>query len=108
VLLLYNWPGNVRELENVIFRACITAMGDFIDMGDLPEQPQRRGPSSGDREEWSPLSLDEIRKQHLQRALGMCKGNRLRVGIGRTTLYRYLKHDGYQETVRVGSATNGR
>jgi transcriptional regulator of acetoin/glycerol metabolism len=87
-------------------------MGDFIDIGDLPDQLQRRGPSGGDREEWRPLSLEEVRKQHIQRVLGMCKGNRLRasqvLGIGRTSLYRYLKQDGYEDIVKVRSATNGR
>jgi len=36
---------------------------------------------------------------HIQRVLEMCRGNRLRaaqiLGIGRTSLYRYLKRDGY-------------
>lgn len=35
----------------------------------------------------------------IQKVLQMCNGNRLRaaqiLGIGRTSLYRYLKHDGY-------------
>jgi DNA-binding NtrC family response regulator len=98
VLLQHPWPGNVRELENVISSACITATGDFIDLADLPEQLQRRGPRTADGDEWRPLSLDEVRKVHIQRVLGMCQGNRLRaaqiLGIGRTSLYRYLKRDG--------------
>jgi ActR/RegA family two-component response regulator len=48
-----------------------------------------------DRDDRRPLSLKEVRKQHRQRVLGMCKGNRLRgtqvLGMGRTSLYRYLK-----------------
>jgi DNA-binding NtrC family response regulator len=36
-------PDNVRELENVISSACITAMGDFIDIPDLPDQLRHRG-----------------------------------------------------------------
>jgi DNA-binding NtrC family response regulator len=102
VLLQHAWPGNVRELENVISSACITATGDFIDLADLPEhmrhhQPAR--PGSGD--DWQPLSLEEVRKIHIQRVLDMCQGNRLRaaqiLGIGRTSLYRYLKRDGAAE-----------
>src|SRR6202166_4781519 len=42
VLLQHPWAGNVRELENVISTACITAMGDFIDISDLPEHLQHR------------------------------------------------------------------
>src|SRR5690242_4201335 len=112
ITLQHGWPGNVRELENVISSASITAMGDFIDIADLPEQLQRRGPGAGDREDWRPLSLEEVRKQHIQRVLAMCKGNRLRasqvLGIGRTSLYRYLKQDGYDEAVKARSAANGR
>jgi DNA-binding NtrC family response regulator len=107
VLLQHSWPGNVRELENVISSACITAMGDFIDIADLPEQLQHPGPRTADREEWLPLSLEEIRKLHIQRVLAMCQGNRLRaaqiLGIGRTSLYRYLKRDGLDVRPHQGS-----
>lgn len=100
VLLQHNWPGNVRELENVISSACITAGGEFIDLDDLPEDMQRRGPRSLEGEEWRPLSLDDVQKVHIQRVLTMCQGNRLRaaqiLGIGRTSLYRYLKRDGQE------------
>ena len=98
VLLRHAWPGNVRELENVISSACITATGDFIDLADLPEQLQQRDARSLEGDGWKPLSLDEVRKVHIQRVLEMCQGNRLRaaqfLGIGRTSLYRYLKRDG--------------
>jgi len=97
-MLQHPWPGNVRELENVISSASITATGEFIDLGDLPEQLQRRGTSMGGDEDWRPLSLDEVCAHHIQRVLEVCKGNRLRaaqiLGIGRTSLYRYLKRDG--------------
>jgi ActR/RegA family two-component response regulator len=47
---------------------------------------------AGSRDDWRPLSLEEVRKQHIQRVLAMCKGNRLRaaqvLGIGRTSFYR--------------------
>ncbi len=96
-MLQHPWPGNVRELENVISSACITATGEFIDLGDLPEQLQRRGTGMSGKEDWRPLSLDEVCAQHIQRVLEVCKGNRLRaaqiLGIGRTSLYRYLKRD---------------
>jgi DNA-binding NtrC family response regulator len=103
VLLQHNWPGNVRELENVISSACITAGGEFIDLDDLPEHMQRREPRSLQGEGWRPLSLDDVRKVHIQRVLTMCQGNRLRaaqiLGIGRTSLYRYLKRDGLERRV---------
>jgi two-component system response regulator AtoC len=96
VLEKYHWPGNVRELENVIASAAITANSDFIDVGDLPEHLQRsRRQSSSAATVWSPLPLDEVRSVHIQRVLEMCNGNRVRtaqvLGIGRTSLYRFLK-----------------
>jgi DNA-binding NtrC family response regulator len=95
-LVNYDWPGNVRELENVIASAAITANSDFIDVGDLPEHLQRsRRHSSSAATVWSPLPLDEVRSVHIQRVLEMCNGNRVRtaqvLGIGRTSLYRFLK-----------------
>jgi DNA-binding NtrC family response regulator len=97
VLLQHSWPGNVRELENVISSAAITASGEFIDLDDLPEHLQHRASRVPASDDWRPLSLDEVRDLHIQRVLGMCQGNRLRaaqiLGIGRTSLYRYLKRD---------------
>jgi len=109
VLLQHPWPGNVRELENVISTACITATGDFIDISDLPEHLQHHNTRIAGDEDWRPLSLEEVRKVHIQKVLQMCNGNRLRaaqiLGIGRTSLYRYLKRDGYD--VRPHSASAG-
>jgi DNA-binding NtrC family response regulator len=96
LLLQHTWPGNVRELENVIASAAITTTADFIDVSDFPEhlqKPQRRAVISD--ESWRPLPLDEVRRAHIQRVLDLCKGNRVRtaqvLGIGRTSLYRFLK-----------------
>jgi DNA-binding NtrC family response regulator len=97
VLLQHNWPGNVRELENVISGAALVAANEFIDIDDLPEhmrQPLARG---GNGISWRPLPLKEVRQEHIRKVLEMCSGNRVRaaqvLGIGRTSLYRYLKHD---------------
>ncbi len=108
VLLQHPWPGNVRELENVISTACITATGDFIDIPDFPENLQHRNSRLPGDEDWRPLSLDEVRKHHIQKVLQMCNGNRLRaaqiLGIGRTSLYRYLKRDGVDTRPRTTGA----
>ncbi len=109
VLLQHGWPGNVRELENVISSAAITASADFIDVSDLPEhlqKPHRRFTTPEDS--WRPLPLEEIRRIHIQRVLDMCNGNRVRasqvLGIGRTSLYRFLKRT---NKVAVAAATGG-
>jgi DNA-binding NtrC family response regulator len=37
-LLRYAWPGNVRELRNVVDASAVLAHGEFIEVGDLPEE----------------------------------------------------------------------
>ncbi|HLK03230.1 MAG TPA: sigma-54 dependent transcriptional regulator [Candidatus Acidoferrum sp.] len=110
-MLQHSWPGNVRELENVISSAAITATGEFIDLADLPEQLQRRGNILGG-EDWRPLSLDEVCAQHIQKVLELCKGNRLRaaqiLGIGRTSLYRYLKREGKEHKTPAAGRSLGK
>jgi DNA-binding NtrC family response regulator len=96
VLLQHPWPGNVRELENVISCACLTSVNEFIDVDDLPENLQKPTARSGRAEDsWRPLPLEEIKRQHIKRVLEVCEGNRVRaaqlLGIGRTSLYRFLK-----------------
>lgn len=107
-LLQHGWPGNVRELENVISSATITASADFVDVSDLPatlQKPQRR--ATAVEENWQPLPLDEVRSVHIQRVLDMCNGNRVRasqmLGIGRTSLYRFLKRSA-RKAVAKGAA----
>jgi DNA-binding NtrC family response regulator len=96
VLLQHDWPGNVRELENVISSAAITASAEFIDVSDLPQHLQKpHGRTQGLEENWRPLPMTEVRRIHIQRVLDSCHGNRVRaaqiLGIGRTSLYRFLK-----------------
>ena len=96
VLHQHGWPGNVRELENVISCACLTAVNEFIDVDDLPETLQKPAAHDGHGgDTWRPLPLEEVRRQHIRRVLESCEGNRVRaaqlLGIGRTSLYRFLK-----------------
>jgi len=94
-LARHGWPGNVRELENAISSACITTATEVIDVEDLPES-LRRGENAAPVERgWRPVTLEEVRREHIERVLQSCQGNRLRaaqlLGIGRTSLYRFLK-----------------
>lgn len=108
-LVQHEWPGNVRELENVISSAAITAGADFIDVADLPQhiqKPRHRMPLAG--AEWRPVPLDEVRRVHIERVLEACGGNRVKaahmLGIGRTSLYRFLKRASRRATVANGVA----
>ena len=103
ILLQHDWPGNVRELENVISSASLVALNDFIDVHDLPEHLQKPVRPAGSEKSWRPLPLEEVRKEHIDRVLELCAGNRVRaaqmLGIGRTSLYRYLKREGKVRSV---------
>ena len=102
-LLRHDWPGNVRELANVISSAAMTAAADFIDVDDLPENLQKSHRRSVAAEDWGAVPRDEVRRIHIQRVLKMCNGNRVRasqvLGIGRTSLYRFLKRSAKEEAI---------
>jgi DNA-binding NtrC family response regulator len=108
VLLKHTWPGNVRELENVLSSASLIALNDFIDVQDLPEHLQKPVVQAGSAKFWRPLPLDAVRKEHIERVLELCSGNRVRaaqmLGIGRTSLYRYLKREGKVRSAAAVSA----
>ncbi|MEE2757386.1 MAG: sigma 54-interacting transcriptional regulator [Myxococcota bacterium] len=38
----YNWPGNIRELRNVVERSITFCEGDYVSVGDLPNDLQAR------------------------------------------------------------------
>src|ERR1700719_2150790 len=70
---------------------------------DIPAQHASADESS------RPHTLEEIRRQQIWRVLDACEGNRIRaaqlLGIGRTTLYRFLKRS---EKKLEGASTDPR
>src|SRR6266542_6614583 len=88
-LLVYAWPGNVREMRNVLERAMILGRGlPTINVEHLPSEFRAR-PGVGDRRH-TPLSLEDLERQHIERTLKHHTGNRTRaaieLGISRATL----------------------
>ena len=93
-LLAYGWPGNVREMRNVLERAMILGRGQTaISVEHLPGEFRAR-PGIGDRRH-TPLSLDDLERQHIERTLKHHGGNRTRaaheLGISRATLINKIK-----------------
>jgi DNA-binding NtrC family response regulator len=58
-------------------------------------------------QDWQPLPLREMRRIHIHRVLDTCNGNRVRaarvLGIGRTSLYRFLKSADKRATARASA-----
>jgi DNA-binding NtrC family response regulator len=106
----YAWPGNVRELRNVLERASIlTPPGQPLALTDLPIEIQlaalaeQLGPPQAALPETDPATTDprllrNVEKQHIQRMLAECGGNKAAtarvLGIAHTTLYRKLEEYG--------------
>jgi DNA-binding NtrC family response regulator len=93
-LLSAPWPGNVREMRNVVERAMILARGQaHIGLEHLPAD-FRKGGGGGDRRH-QPLSLAEVERVQIERALRHHAGNRTRaaaeLGISRATLINKIK-----------------
>ena len=83
VMQRHRWPGNVRELENAVGHACMMALGETIDVGDLP--PYLWGGEGEQASLMAPLpvaaggempGLEDQEKTLLQQALEKCGGNR--------------------------------
>ena len=112
VLARHSWPGNVRELENVIGHASIMAMGETIDVGDLPDYlrqgaepaassiPNVAGSATVETStpERAALSLEEHEKNLLVNALDKAGGNQSEAArhlrIGRDALRYKMKKYG--------------
>jgi DNA-binding NtrC family response regulator len=100
-LALHSWPGNVRELENVIGHACMMALGDTIDVQDLPPYLQ----AGGSVQEGVTLdtesdmgTLESQERQLIVRAMQSAGGNQSEAArmlrIGRDALrYKLKKHN---------------
>jgi transcriptional regulator with PAS, ATPase and Fis domain len=98
LLRRHDWPGNVRELLNVIEAAIVVGEGVEIQADHLP--PSLRGESQPDVSDTELLpTLQELERQHIQRALratGGHRGNAAEIlGISERNLYRKLKDNQY-------------
>jgi two-component system response regulator HydG len=96
-LLGYDWPGNVRELENCMERAVALARLDHLSREDLPEKLLTYRSAAVDpaaRESTEILTLEEVDRRYIDRALKILDGNKTRaadlLGVDRRTLYRRL------------------
>lgn len=90
----YPFPGNVRELSHMIERGIILAQGEEINVKDFLI-PQPQGP--GQRKEERLLSLNELEREHIERVMDYCKGNKTHAAriLGVSVRHLYRKLDEY-------------
>jgi DNA-binding NtrC family response regulator len=102
VIARHNWPGNVRELENALGHGAMMAMGETIDVQDLPDYlrtPQHGGEGAGavtaaDSDE---DTFADHEKRLIVEALARANGNQSQAArslrLGRDALrYKMQKH----------------
>jgi DNA-binding NtrC family response regulator len=93
MMLEYPWPGNVRELSHAVERAVLLAAGPTVKASDLVlRAPREAAPRMEE------LSLDEVEKLLVQKALSRYDGNvshaAKALGLSRSGLYRRLQKYG--------------
>jgi DNA-binding NtrC family response regulator len=104
----YRWPGNVRELRNTLERMMVLADGDLLTENDLPEEMMTvAGTTAAPKEMAANLTMDELEKLAITKALEQCGGNRThaaeRLGISVRTLQRKLRHyEQIERTIKGG------
>jgi DNA-binding NtrC family response regulator len=93
LMTAYRWPGNVRELQNAIQYAVVKSQGNIILPKDIPLEIHSETRPAKLRNHSGKLN-DFLVKSALERA----GGNKVKaakiLGVGRATLYRYLKNAG--------------
>jgi transcriptional regulator with PAS, ATPase and Fis domain len=91
-ILRYHWPGNVRELENAVERACALALGDVIDVDDLPTEIRGHRPLPVTPDNVRPLY--DVERDYILWALELNHGSKTmtaqQLRIGLATLRRKL------------------
>jgi DNA-binding NtrC family response regulator len=99
-LARHNWPGNVRELENALGHGCMMAVGETIDVMDLPvylRSPMLAGAPPATIDNPDDATLEAHEKRLIVNALANANGNQSEAAralrIGRDGLrYKMKKH----------------
>ena len=110
VMTNYDWPGNVRELQNAIQYALVKSKGDLVEVDHLPlhviggltESSGRVATIGAGASESRPSALRpasrrdrKLTAEGVNVALRQTGGNKAAaarlLGVGRATLYRFLK-----------------
>ena len=93
--MAYRWPGNVRELRNKLESMMILAEGEVLTEKDLPAEILAGSPSGSNAQEIPSMSMEDLEKLAIAKALEQCEGNRThaaeKLKISVRTLQRKLR-----------------
>ncbi|HDR90264.1 MAG TPA: sigma-54-dependent Fis family transcriptional regulator [Bacteroidetes bacterium] len=93
-LIMHDWPGNVRELKHTMEKAVILNDSGVL----LPEELIGKNPLNKNTGSYHPMTLEEIEKEGIRRALKRNQGNMSRTArelqIARQTLYNKMRKFG--------------
>ncbi len=97
-LMNYDWPGNARELKNVLESIVVMSTSDRIQLSDLPANIRGMESSELSNIIQPGMSMEEIEKEAIRKALEDTNGNRTRAAeilkIGLRTLHRKIQKYG--------------
>ena len=98
-LLKYAWPGNVRELENVVERAVVLLIGEYVSERELPPGlTEDNEAGKAPKRDFGNMTLEEIERMAVLDTLEQVGGNKSeaarRLGINRKTLLAKLEGNG--------------
>ena len=86
----YHWPGNVRELQSAIHYALIKSKGKIIKPVHLPLELRQKRINPLARSPFRKLEPEIVKRALIQSGGNKAKAARL-LGVGRATLYRFIK-----------------
>jgi len=94
-LINYEWSGNVRELRNCIESMVVMTQSDNLEIHDLPLNIRGVAISVSQPTMQSGMSIDEIEKEAIKKALESTNGNKTQTAeilkIGLRTLHRKIQ-----------------
>lgn len=100
------FSGNVRELKNLVERTVLISGKTLLDVGDFEREAGSLMELNQSNLSFDGLTLDELEKQRILRALEATDGNlshtAASLGISRAALYRRLEKYGIQTDTKRG------
>ena len=110
--LSYRWKGNVRELRHALEQMMVLSDGELLTEADLPDEIRdAAAPGSPARELPTDMTMDELEKLAIVKALDACHGNRThaaqRLDISVRTLQRKLAQYDLEKRVTIAPDPGG-